>query len=236
MSTRSTASRIFTLLVWALCATAVAAPDMAGSKKWTSEFPGEDSFATSGDNYFLPLIPGLFQVLENPKHTVKVVVKVTGRTKAIGGVETRIVTETEYKDGALTEVTDNYMAISTKTASVYYFGEYATQYKDGQISGHSGSWQSGSKGAKFGMLMPGVPLFGAKFLQENAPPIALDRSQIIEEDVTVDTPAGTLTGCLRVYDSDGLDTTAPPENKLYCHGIGNVVDENLIVTRYGQGS
>src|SRR5207244_6688910 len=65
-------------------------PAQAGTKKWTSEFPGEKSFATSGDNYFLPLIPGLFQVLETPNHRVKVVVTVTDKTKIIDGVETRI--------------------------------------------------------------------------------------------------------------------------------------------------
>jgi hypothetical protein len=59
-------------------------------------------------------------------------------------------------------------------------------------------------------------------------------SQIIEEGVTIDTPAGRLKNCLRVYDTDGLDVSAPPENKIYCHGIGHVVDENLIVTKYGR--
>jgi hypothetical protein len=206
----------------------------AGSGKFTSEFPGENSFASSGNNYFLPLIPGLFQVLETRNHRVKVVVTVTDRTKLVDGVETRIVTEREQHDGALTEITENYEAISTKTDSVYYFGEYATQYKDGQAVGHKGSWLAGENGARFGLLMPGVPLLGAKFLQENAAPIALDRSQVIEENVTVETPAGTLKGCLRVYDTDGLDPSAPPENKLYCHGIGNVVDETLTVTKYGR--
>jgi hypothetical protein len=162
-------------------------------------------------------------------------VTVTDRTKVIDGVETRIVTEREEKDGALTEISQNYEAVSTRTNNVYYFGEDATQYRDGQVVGHRGSWHAGENGATFGMLMPGVPLLGAKFLQENAPPIALDRSQIVEGHVTIDTPAGILKNCLRVYDTDGLDPQAPPENKIYCHGIGNVVDEELTVVKYGQG-
>jgi len=222
------------LILFAAAAGLALAPAQAGNKKWTSEFPGENSFATCGDNYILPLIPGLFQVLETPNHRVKVVVTVTDKTKIVDGADTRIVTEVEYHDGALTEVTKNYEAISKKTNAVYYFGEFATQYKDGQVVGHSGSWLAGENGAQFGMLMPGVPLLGAKFLQENAAPIALDRSQIIEEGVTIDTPAGALKNCLRVYDTDGLDKAAPPENKIYCHGIGNVVDEKLIVVKYGQ--
>jgi hypothetical protein len=225
---------VVSAFVVSLSIAAFASPAAAGNGKFTSEFPGENSFASSGTNYFLPLIPGLFQVLETRNHRVKVVVTVTDRTKLVDGVETRIVTEREEHDGALTEITENYEAISTKTNSVYYFGEYATQYKDGQAVGHKGSWLAGENGARFGLLMPGVPLLGAKFLQENAAPIALDRSQIVEENVTVDTPAGTHKGCLRVYDSDGLDPSAPPENKLYCHSIGNVVDETLTVTKYGR--
>src|SRR5207244_11755783 len=104
----------------------------------------------------------------------------------------------------------------------------------GQAHGRNGSWLAGDNGAQFVLLMPGVPLLGDKFLQENAAPIALDRSQIIEEGVTIETPAGTLKNCLRVYDTDGLDPNAPPENKIYCHGIGNVVDENLTLVKYGQ--
>jgi len=204
------------------------------NSKFTSNFAGEDSFATVGNNYYLPLIPGLFQVLETSNGRIRVTVTVTNKTKKIDGVETRIVTEDEEKDGQVTEKTDNYEAVSTKTGSVYYFGEYATQYKDGQVVGHKGSWVAGEGGAQFGMLLPGVALMGARFLQENAAPIALDRSEIIKDGVTINTPAGTLTGCLEVYDTDGLDPAAPPERKIYCPGIGNVVDEELTVVSYGQ--
>lgn len=214
--------------------TCFASAGWAREKTYTTEFLGETSFNTVGDNYFLPIIPGYFQVLETPNGKTKVTVTVTSRTKKIAGVETRIVTEDEEKDGMVTETTDNYEAVSTKTGSVYYFGEYATQYKDGQVSGHRGSWQAGENGATFGMLMPGVALIGARFQQENAAPIALDRSQVIREEVAVTLPAGSFTGCLKVFDTDGLDLSAPPENKIYCPGIGNVVDETLVLTQYGQ--
>jgi hypothetical protein len=221
-----------------LCGVALAqidwcVPVFAHEKAYTAQFLGEDSFATVGNNYFLPITPGLFQVLETPNGKIKVTVTVTNRTKKVAGVETRIVTEDEEKDGVLTESTDNYEAVSTKTGSVYYFGEYATQYKDGQATGHKGSWVAGENGATFGMLIPGVALLGARFQQENAAPIALDRSEIIKEGVAVTIPAGSFTGCLKVFDTDGLDPSAPPENKIYCPGIGNVVDETLQMTSYG---
>jgi hypothetical protein len=205
----------------------------AGGKSYTIDFLGEGAFTTVANNYFLPLIPGYFQVLSSANGKVRVTVTVTDRTKKVGGVETRIVTEDEEKDGILIETTDNYEAVSTKTQSVYYFGEYATQFKDGQAVGHKGSWRAGENGATFGMLMPGVALLGARFQQENAAPIALDRSEIIKEGVSVTLPAGSFTGCLKVFDTDGLDLNAPPENKIYCAGIGNVVDETLQLTDYG---
>src|SRR5215471_17546308 len=66
---------------------------------------------------------------------------------------------TDYANGQLIETTNDYLAISTRTNSVYYFGEAATQYQNGQVVGHSGSWESGVNGAHFGMLMPGTVLF-----------------------------------------------------------------------------
>src|SRR5437868_3677545 len=56
-----------------------ASPGWTREKTYTSEFLGEDSFTTVGDNYFLPIIPGDFQVLETPNGKTKVTVTVTNR-------------------------------------------------------------------------------------------------------------------------------------------------------------
>ena len=48
------------------------------------------------------------------------------------------------------ELSNNYCALGKRTNSVYYFGE-----------DKGGAWLSGEKGAKFGLLMPGLPLVGA---------------------------------------------------------------------------
>jgi len=65
--------------------------------------------------------------------------------------------------------------VKERTNNIYYFGEAATQYQNGQVVGNSGSWESGVNGAHFGMLMPGTVLLGARFQQEVAPGIALDQ-------------------------------------------------------------
>lgn len=47
-------------------------------------------------------------------------------------------------------------------------------------------------GAKTGLLIPGTILLGARFQQETAPGVAMDRSEISSMDDTVTTPAGTI--------------------------------------------
>lgn len=60
------------------------------------------------------------------------------------------------------------------------------------VAGHGGSWKAGVGGAKTGLLIPGTNLLGARFQQETAPGVAMDRSEISSMDDTVTTPAGTI--------------------------------------------
>jgi hypothetical protein len=214
----------------------IAAAGSAAARDWTSEFPGDHQLAAEGNNYFWgPIKPGYYEIMEHTGngHDVVQVNTVLHKTRFVDKVETRVVEERVTTDGVLTELSENYFAISRKTNNVYYFGEYSTVYKKNGKVDHTGSWVAGQQGAQYGMLMPGVPLLGARFYQEVAPDVALDRSEIIAEDVTITTPAGTFTNCLSVQDSDGLDPKAPPETKTYCPRIGIVQDERLLLTEYG---
>ena len=138
----------------------------SGSNSFTSVFPFETSFVTNGTNPFWILKPGFHVVLEGTKsgNSSKVDITVTNATHTTtDGFTTRIVKELDYVNGQLIETTDDYLAISTRTNSVYYFGELATQFdQNGHITGHSGSWESGINGAHVGMLMPGAVLLGAE--------------------------------------------------------------------------
>ena len=80
--------------------------------------------------------------------------------------------------------------------------------------------------------MPGTPLLGARHYQEMAPN-AMDRAEIISDDVTMKTPAGTFKNCLRVEETSGID---PDEKcyKTYAPGVGLIQDEDLLLTKYGQ--
>lgn len=206
----------------------------AGSegKKWTDSFHQEDcTFSSLGRNRFFNLQPGHQLVLESDEE--KVVITVTNETKEIAGIETRVVEEREEQNGTLKEVSRNFFAICKEHDDVFYFGEEVDDYEDGKIVGHSGAWRADEKDSKAGIIMPGTVLLGARHYQEIAPN-AKDRAEILADDVTMTTPAGTFKNCIRVEETSGLD---PDEKcyKTYAPGVGLIQDEDLLLTRYREG-
>jgi hypothetical protein len=161
-------------------------------------------------------------------------ITVLDETKTVDGVETRIVEERETKDGKLTEVSRNFFAISKRTNSVYYFGEDVDIYKDGKIANHEGGWLAGVNGAKFGLMMPGLPLLKARFYQEIAPDVAMDRAEIISMNETLKTPAGEFKNCLKTEESTPLETGK--EYKYYAPNIGIIQDGSLKLIKYGKAN
>ena len=223
---------VASLCVIAYLSTSGAAQNV--SNTFTSVFPNETSFVSKGTNPFWILTPGFHAILEGQKNgnTSKVDITVTNGTHTTAdGFVTRVVKELDYVNGQLIETTDDYLAISTRTNSVYYFGEAATQFQNGQVVGHSGSWESGVNGAHFGMLMPGTVLLGARFQQEVAPGIALDQSQIVNMEVSITVPAGTFQHCVVLQDTSGLTPTGHAETKVFCPGVGEVQDEEVVLTQ-----
>lgn len=203
--------------------------DRATGKQWTSAFDLEDcTFSTLGRNRFFVLVPGHQLVLESAEE--KVVITVLDETRKIGAVETRVVEEREEENGRLKEVSRNFFALCREHGDVFYFGEEVDDYDDGQIVGHGGAWRADERDSKAGLIMPGTILLGARHYQEVAPN-AQDRAEIIADDVTMTTPAGTFTHCIRVEETSGLD---PEEKcyKTYAPGIGLIQDEDLLLTSY----
>jgi hypothetical protein len=199
---------------------------------WTGSFgvdPGE--LTSSGRNPFFVLEPGYQLVLEDGDE--RLTITVLAETKMVDGVETRVVEEKETAGGQLVEISRNFFAISRVTNSVFYFGEEVDIYRNGQVTSHEGAWMSGAAGAKFGLMMPGLPLLRARHYQEIAPNVALDRAEIIAINATVRTPAGTFSNCLRVDETTPLEPLAK-EAKYYARGIGLIQDGSLKLVRYGR--
>jgi hypothetical protein len=189
--------------------------------------------ASTGRNKYFILEPGYQLVLEGKEgeHTVKLVITVLSETKRIAGIETRVMEEREIKDGNLVEISRNFFAICKQTKSIFYFGEEVDIYKEGNIVAHEGAWIHGKNNARAGMMMPGEPILGARYYQEVAPKVAMDRARIVDISTTLKTPAGKFEGCLKVQEENPLDDEK--EFKIHAPGIGLIQDEDLLLVKYG---
>jgi hypothetical protein len=202
-------------------------------RKWTDVFhAAREDLTHTGRNTFMILEPGYKLTLRGKDggNDVELIVTVLAETKKVDGVETRIVEERESEDGKLKEVSRNYFAITTKTADVYYFGEDVDMYEDGKVVSHEGAWLSGANGARYGIFLPGTPLLGARFYQEIAPSVALDRAEIIGLSEAVETPSGKYDKVMKYEETTPLEPGVK-EYKWFAPGIGLIQDANLKLVR-----
>ncbi len=184
--------------------------------------------ADKGQGTYFILEPGYRLILEEGKDTLTITV--LDETKLVDGVKCRVVEERETKGGKLEEVSRNYFAIDKATGEAYYFGEDVDAYdKDGKIKSHEGSWLSGVEGARFGMLLPGKPRIGARYQQEVAPGVAMDRAEVVSISEVVEVPAGRFTRCLKTRESSGLESGV--EEKVYAPGVGLLKDGGFKLAR-----
>lgn len=201
-------------------------------KEWTRTFDVRSKeWVSEGRNPWFVLEPGYQLLLTDGEE--ELLISVLDETKTVHGVTTRIVEERESEGGELVEVSRNYFAMSTRTNSVYYFGEEVDIYKDGKVANHAGAWESGVDGAHWGLAMPGEPLLGARYFQEIAPGVAMDRAEIISTSSAFTTPAGVFKQCLVTEESSPLEP-GHTDRKTYGGGIGLLQDGSLKLTRYGK--
>jgi hypothetical protein len=198
---------------------------------WTSDFRVDATdWTNTGRNPYFVLEPGYALTLENGPE--RLVVSVLADTRTIDGVSTRVVEERETNNGQLVEVSRNFFAMSVRTNAVFYFGEDVDMYKGGKIVSHEGSWLAGADGARFGLMMPGLPLVKARYYQEIAPRVAMDRAEIVSISERLQTPAGAFTNVLKTIETSQLEP-GPGEAKYYAAGVGLLQDGSLKLVRYG---
>lgn len=203
----------------------------AEDMSWTSEFDlSSCTLSTVGRNPYFILEPGFQLVLEDGGSTLHVTV--LDETEVVDGIETRVVEEREWEDGALYEISRNYFAMCKETADMFYFGEHVDFYEGREVVGHDGSWVAGKNGAKAGLIMPAQPKLGMRYYQEQAPDIAMDRAEVVSVSDICDTPAGTFSACLKMREGSALEPTVE-EYKFYARDIGLIQDEDLRLVRYG---
>ena len=201
-----------------------------GRTEWQSTFSVEKrNLGVQGANPYFILSPG-YQLSYTHKKDSEVVT-VLNETRVIDGVTTRVVEDRESHDGKLVEWTRDYYAIDSVTNDVYYFGEDVDVYKNGKVVGHEGSWMSGEKNAKFGLMMPAKPVVGQRFYQEQAPGVGMDRAEIKAINSALATPAGKFTNVVYVVENSPLEPGS--SKKWYAAGVGPVKDDDMILVKYG---
>jgi hypothetical protein len=211
------------------------AQDAEKEREWTGTFAVEKGeLSPTGRNPFFILEPGYRLVFAGKEdgEEVGLTITVLDETRTVDGVETRIVEERETKGGKPVEVSRNYFAISRRTNDVFYFGEEVDIYKGGKVVSHEGAWLSGEGGAKFGLAIPGSPLLGARYYQEQAPGKAMDRAEVVSLSVTMDTPAGKFTNVLQTEETTPLEP-GEKEPKYYAKGVGLIKDGPCKLVSHG---
>ena len=183
------------------------------------------------DNPYFPLAPGSSRRYEGQQvdaetgETVETLVRerVSPVTAEVAGAPVTVLNVAEYDNGQLTETTRDYHAQSPD-GTVIYLGEDVNMYENGQLVSHEGAWLAGDGANQAGEFMPAEPLVGQRFAQEQAPGVAEDVSTVIANDLTVTTPAGEFSGCIKTQDLNPLDQAI--EYKYYCPGAGLVREES----------
>lgn len=158
----------------------------------------------------------------------RIEIEVLKETKVIEGVETVIYLDREYRDGQLVEETRDYLA-QHRNGDVWYFGEDVSNFVDGKLKDHSGSFIHGKDGAKAGIWMKAEQRIGDSYRQEYYKGEAEDIRDTIATGLTVSTKMGTFTDCVKVYDWTPLEITSK-EHKYYCPQVSSLVLIEDLVT------
>jgi len=210
----------------------------AQNESWTSSFNLEDcNISTTGINPYFILQPGYQLVFAGAEDNepLNATVTVLNETKVVGdGIVTRVVEEKvlNSETNELKEITKDYFAICDQTNSVFYFGEDVDNYEDGKLVDHEGSWLHGSDNARAGLIMPGTILLGSRYYQEIAPDVALDKAEIVSMNLTVNVPVGSFSDVIQMEETNDLEPGVGEAN-LHAPGVGQVIDNELELVRYG---
>lgn len=241
-------SGVRALAAAALCVLPAAPAAAADEDEFTTSFRIESCTwsAWGRQNPYFNLRPGYQLVLEGEDEgaLVRAEITVLQQFEVIHFVSplgmpttvlARVVEEREFEDGEIVEVSRNWFARCIETSDIFYFGEEVDIYEDGELVRHEGAWRAGVDGAQPGIIMPGSFLLGSRYYQEQAPGQAEDRAENVGMGMRVTVPAGTFRGCVAVEETNPLSPGGGGDEKVYCPGVGLVIDEDLELIDFGVG-
>jgi hypothetical protein len=171
-------------------------------------------------NPYLPLLRGRTWVYRGGTQTNTVTV--TNDTRTILGVECVVVRDVVEVNGQVIEDTKDWYAQDID-GNVWYFGEIAQEFEDGELVNIDGSWTAGTAGAKPGFAMKAAPLIGAVYRQEFSLGNAEDMAEVLSLTGAVTVPAGSCKGnCLITKEFAAIEPDAE-EQKYYLPGVGQIL-------------
>jgi hypothetical protein len=199
------------------------------STRSASYSPGikPSEFTTKIDNKYFPLKPGTAFVYEGKFHGApeRDVMAVTHDTKRIMGVKCLVASDRVTEGGKLIEQTYDWYA-QDKEGNVWYFGEHVTEYENGDVTGHEGSWESGVHGAKPGIAMRADPKVDQTYRQEYSKGVAEDKARIISLNGSAKVPYGTFDHVLVTEEFTPLEPGVV-ERQYYVAGVGDIVEATV---------
>jgi hypothetical protein len=202
---------------------AASTPGATSTSVTCPTFPGAAAFVSRIDNRFFPLIPGSVYTYEGQEDGEKqrTVTEVTHETKSILGVMAVVVLDTvSDSHGELIEQTFDWYA-QDNAGNVWYMGEDTKEYENGQVVSTEGSWEGGVNGAAPGIIMEAQPRVGDAYMQECAPPSAVDQAEVDSLNAKVKTPYGDFGQALRTPESTPLEPGVVAD-KFYVQCVGLV--------------
>ena len=224
-----------------------AASDIKEPPRWTSpkDFTAARDWDLKATNLvphgthklFYPLVPGHKHVLEKPDHLdghyrrETTVLDTTEEfdVPGFGSFRTAVVQDDEIVDGVLNQRILTWLAIDRASGGVFIFGEEVWEIDDDGKRAFASAWRVGEPAgdglAEPGLLMPGLPMLGGRYVFYGNDSTAYGGSEIMETGIEVMVPAGRFRNCMRVRDQ-GLRVLSDITDRTWCPGVGLTVDSS----------
>jgi len=184
--------------------------------------PGD--FTAEIDNPYWPMAPGTrwtYRETDADGTVQRVEVTVLDETRAVMGIEARVVHDVVTESGQVVEDTYDWYA-QDADGNVWYLGEDTKEYEDGKLATTAGSWEAGVDGALPGVIVPARPEVGMAYRQEHLAGEAEDEAEVLSLAERAQVPVGSFRDVLLTKDFTPLDPEIL-EYKLYAPDVGPVL-------------
>src|SRR3954471_16152996 len=136
-------------------------------------------------------------------------------------VDTVVVRDNAYEDGAVIESTRDYFA-QADDGTVHYLGEQVNNIRRGKVIDHRGSWLYGRDTDVLGVAMPAHPKADTRYRLEDVPGITTESDRVEETGARAKIGRRFYTDVIRT--SEFIQPEGDVEYKLYAPGVGTIVE------------